>query len=259
MGDRALVNRAASPDWLAFCRECGDDIANALSRLPARADREGVLGTGVGGDETTVVDDAAERAVVARLEALHADEVEFTLVSEELGERKFGDGELRIVVDPIDGSVNAKRILPFFSFSIAIANGPRMGDVQFGYVRDLGSGEEWWAVRGSGAWLDGRRLGDERPKDELELLLLEGTYTSNIAKLAPAFVGLAYRLRVMGSLALALCQLAAGRADAVASLRPIRALDIAAAQLLLRETGLAIDLPDAPPFAASPLDTVARS
>ena len=63
----------------------------------------------------------------------------------------------------------------------------------------------------------------------------------------------------MGSLALALCQLAAGRADAVCSLRPIRAVDIAASQLLLRETGLAIDLPDSPPFAAHPLDTVSRS
>ena len=248
-----------SRDWLGFCRACGDDVGRVLAGLPARADREGVLGTGSGGDETTVVDDAAEQAVVARLEDLHREEVGFTLVSEELGERVFGEGELRIVVDPIDGSVNAKRVLPFFSISIAVANGPRMDDVKFGYVRDFGSGEEWWATRGGGAWLDGRRLGDERPKGELEVLMLEGTYTSNIAELAPAFVRLAYRLRVMGSLALALCQLAAGRADAVASLRPIRALDIAASQLLLAEVGLAIELPDAPPIGESPLDTVARS
>jgi myo-inositol-1(or 4)-monophosphatase len=245
--------------WLALCRSCAEDVARVLVERPARADREGVLGTGVGGDETTLVDDAAERAVVARLEALHAEGAQFTLVSEELGERRFGDGALRFVVDPIDGSVNAKRVLPFFSLSIAIADGARMEDVAFGYLRDFGSGQEWWAARGEGAWLDGTRLGDERPKAEIELLMLEGTFTHNVAELTPAFVGLAYRLRIMGSLALALCQLAAGRADAVCSLRPIRAVDIAAAQLLLRETGLAIDLPDARPFAASPLDTVARS
>ena len=251
----------SSPDWLAFCRGCAAGVERVLADLPKRSDREGVIGTGVGGDETTLVDDAAERAVVARLEALHAEGLNFTLVSEELGERVFGDGDggLRIVVDPIDGSVNAKRVLPFFSLSIAIASGARMDEVDFGYVRDFGSGEEWWAERGGGAWLDGRRLGDERPKDELEVLMLEGTYTTNIAKYAPALVGIAYRLRVMGSLALALCQVAAGRVDGVASLRPIRSLDIAAAQLLLRETGLAIDLPDAPPFGDSLLDAVSRS
>jgi myo-inositol-1(or 4)-monophosphatase len=246
-------------DWLELCRGCSADVAASLGGLPGRADREGVVGVGEGGDETTVVDDAAERAVVARLEALHAQGVDFTLVSEELGERAFGSPERRVVVDPIDGSVNAKRLLPFFSISIAVADGNRMGDVHFGYVRDFGSGEEWWAARGEGAWLDGRRLGGERPKDELELLALEGTYTTNMAELVPRFVGLAYRLRVMGSLALALCQLAAGRVDAVCSLRTIRSLDIAAAQLLLAECGLAVELPDAPPCSESPLDTVARS
>jgi myo-inositol-1(or 4)-monophosphatase len=248
-----------SRDWLELCCGCADDVGRVLAGLPTRAGREVVVGSGAGGDDTTRVDDAAERAVVARLEALHADGVEFTLVSEELGERDFGGGALRIVVDPIDGSVNAKRHLPFFSISIAIADGALMDDVEFGYLRDFGSGEEWWASRGEGAWLNERRLGDERPKDELEILMLEGTFTSNIAAVSPALVGLAYRLRVMGSLALAPCQLAAGGGDAVCSLRPIRSLDIAAAQLLLRECGFAIDLPDTGPFGQSPLDTVSRS
>jgi myo-inositol-1(or 4)-monophosphatase len=63
----------------------------------------------------------------------------------------------------------------------------------------------------------------------------------------------------MGSLALALCNLAAGRVDAVCSLKAARAVDIAAAQLLVRECGLAIDGPDAPPFGRAPLDTSAHS
>ena len=249
-----------STDWLELCRGCAEDVDRVLAELPGRADREGVLGTGEGGDETTIVDDAAERAVLARLEALHADGVDFTLVSEELGERVFGaGGELRIVVDPIDGSVNAKRILPFFSISIAVARGTRMDDVEFGFVHDFGSGEEWSASRGGGAWLNGERIGSQRPRDEPEILMLEGTFTHNMAELTPAFVGVSERLRVMGSLALALCQLADGRADGVCSLRAIRSLDIAAAQLLLHEVGLAIELPDSPPFGESPLDTVARS
>jgi myo-inositol-1(or 4)-monophosphatase len=63
----------------------------------------------------------------------------------------------------------------------------------------------------------------------------------------------------MGSLALSLCHLAAGRIDAVCSLKPARAVDIAAAQLLVRERGLAIDLPDAAPFTNAPLDLEGRS
>ena len=133
---------SAVTDWLELCRGCAEDVGRVLGELPGRADREGVLGTGGGGDETTIVDDAAEHAVLVRLEALHADGVDFTLVSEELGERVFGGGDLRIVVDPIDGSVNAKRVLPFFSISIAIARGTRVDDVEFGFVHDFGSGEE---------------------------------------------------------------------------------------------------------------------
>lgn len=72
-------------------------------------------------------------------------------------------------------------------------------------------------------------------------------------------VGLAYRLRVMGSLAVSLCHLAAGRVDGVCSLKPARSVDIAAAQLLVRECGLAIDLFEAPPLEAAPLDLAGRS
>jgi myo-inositol-1(or 4)-monophosphatase len=72
-------------------------------------------------------------------------------------------------------------------------------------------------------------------------------------------VGLAHRLRIMGSLAISLCHLAAGRVDAVCSLKGARSVDIAAAQLLVLECGLAIDLPEAPPFGQAPLDTEGRS
>ena len=72
-------------------------------------------------------------------------------------------------------------------------------------------------------------------------------------------VGLAYRLRIMGSLALALCNLAAGRLDGVCSLKGARSVDVAAAQLLVRERGLAIELVESPPFLDAPLDLEARS
>jgi len=244
-------------DWLALCRDCVADLRRVLSELPTRAEREPVLRRGEGGDDTTAIDAAAEAAVVARLEAVGED---FVLVSEELGERSFGSGgPRRVVVDPIDGSVNAKRGIPFFALSLAVADGPTMADVAFGYVYDFGSGEEWTAKRGGGAFLDGARLGGVGPKREIEILSFEGTTTDFIAENAPLVAGLARRLRVMGSLALSLCHLAAGRVDAVCSLKAARAVDIAAAQLLVREAGLAIDLFESPPFGAAPLDLAMRS
>jgi len=244
-------------DWLATCRLCVADIREVLERLPTRVEREPVLQRGQGGDDTTAIDQAAEDAVVERLEALGED---FVLVSEELGERTFGSGgTLRVVVDPIDGSVNAKRGIPFFSFSLAVAEGPTMVDVFFGYVYDFGTGEEWTAERGKGAFLAGVRLGVVAPKDPIEIVSFEGTTTPAVAERVQGMVGLAERVRVMGSLALTLCHLAAGRVDAACCLKPIRSVDIAAAQLLLRELRISIELFDDPPLASAPLDLVMRS
>jgi myo-inositol-1(or 4)-monophosphatase len=243
--------------WLEACRAAVEDVRAVLVELPGRAEREPVVGAGLGGDETTAIDEAAERVVVARLQATGEP---FTLVSEELGELRFGDGgSTWVVLDPIDGSLNAKRGIPFFSLSVAVAEGPTMRDVVFGYVYDFGSREEWTARRGEGAWLNRAPLGPERPKDRLEILSFEATMTSYVAERAAAFVGVAHRLRIMGSLALSLCHLAAGRVDGVCSLKPARSVDIAAAQLLVREQGLAIDLFEAPPFERAPLDVEGRS
>ena len=180
----------------------------------------------------------------------------YRIVSEEIG--IYGDHRFTIVVDPIDGSLNAKRGIPFFSISIAVAEGDTMGDVVFGYVFDFGSGEEWTATRGGRALLNREPI-VERPKDELEILSFEATTTQYVSENAARFDGVAHRLRVMGSLAITLCHLAAGRVDGVVSLKGARSVDIAAAQLLVREQGLSIELPEAAAFLEAPLDLEARS
>ena len=241
-------------DWLQLCRSAVADVDAVLERLPTRAEREPVIGTGQGGDETTAIDQAAEEAILARVQAAAG-----TVVSEEVGH--VGAGALPlVVVDPIDGSLNAKRGIPFFSLSIAVAEGETMDDVVFGFVHDFGSREEWTARRGEGAWLNEQPLGAVRPKNEVEILSFEATLTSLVARDSPKIADLAHRLRIMGSLALSLCHLAAGRVDAVCSLKPARSVDIAAAQLLCRELGLAVDLFDVEePFGAAPLDLEQRS
>ena len=249
--------KAEAHDWLAFSRACVRDLEDVLHALPTRDEREPVLRAGEGGDDTTAIDAAAEEAIVGRLDALGLD---LTLVSEELGIRSFGSGGgLRVVVDPIDGSVNAKRGIPFFSLSLAVAEGDTMDDVSFGFVYDFGSREEWVAERGRGAFLDGAPLTGPGPKETIEILSLEGTTTEAIALVVPGLLGVAQRVRVMGSLALSLCHLAAGRVDAVCCLKPARSIDIAAAQLLVRERGVAIELFEDPPFGRAPLDLGQRS
>jgi myo-inositol-1(or 4)-monophosphatase len=138
-------------------------------------------------------------------------------------------------------------VVPFFALSIAVADGATMDDVFFGYVHDLGTGEEWVAVRGEGASLNGQPLTGPLPKETIELLSFEATRTDLIAECVGGFA------------ALSLCHLAAGRFDGVVSLKPARSVDIAAAQLLVRERGLAIELPEDGPFGAAQLDLAGRS
>jgi myo-inositol-1(or 4)-monophosphatase len=246
-------------DWLEVARLIAQDVDAVLAEQPTRLEREPVVAAGAGGDETTAADAAAEHAAVARLEELAASGARFTLVSEELGERSFGAHTPRLVLDPIDGSMNAKRGVPFFSVSLAVATGPTMRDVFFGYVFDFGTREEWVGRRGEGTFLNNVRVTGPGPKEEPEILSFEATRTDSVAAQIVDRVGFAPRTRVMGSLALTLCHLAAGRVDAVCSLKPARSVDIAAAQLLVTERGFAIDLPDRPPFAEAPLDVSPHS
>jgi myo-inositol-1(or 4)-monophosphatase len=210
-------------------------------------------GRGEGGDTAYVIDRAAEDAVFREIEGLGEP---LTAVSEERGEVHIaGGGPTRLIIDPVDGSLNAKRGLPFACVSIAIASGPRMADVEVGWVAELDPrlseedeprrGRDWWAVKGEGAFRDGEQLAPLQP-GPLEVLGLETARPELVAAAASAIASVdARRLRVLGSVAMTLCLVAAGQLDAMLSLRPIRSVDAAAAQLLVKETGGAVAFPAA--------------
>src|SRR5215217_1787676 len=148
-----------TPDWLGAARRAAQALGAILAKSPTTAERVIETGErGEGGDRTLEIDAAAERAVFAELERLHDDGARFTVVSEERGTVDYGGEGTLVVVDPIDGSMNAKRGISHHALSIAVAEGDTMADVVFGYVYDLGPGEEWVAERGAGAQLDGRDL-----------------------------------------------------------------------------------------------------
>src|SRR5581483_6569192 len=149
---------ALEADWLTASRRAAEGLRAVLADNPTTSDRVRETGTtGGGGDQTLLIDEWAEDAVFRELAAVHDQGHRFCAVSEERGTVDFGDSRVRVVVDPIDGSTNAKRGLPHHALSLAVADGPTMADVAFGYVLDLGPGEEWWARRGEGAFLNGER------------------------------------------------------------------------------------------------------
>jgi myo-inositol-1(or 4)-monophosphatase len=229
-------------DWIEACRKTVADQRELFARTRGIDARTSYAGIGEGGDRTLEIDRDAEEIVFAELERLHRGGAAFTAISEERGEVVFGDGSstTRVVVDPIDGSLNARRTLPSFALSIAVASGPSMADVELGFVHDFGSGEEFTAERGRGAVLDGDELLARGPGYGLELVGLEGTKPERIVPLVEGLAGKAYRIRGLGSLALTLCYVAAGRFDGMLSGRPARSVDVAAAQLIAREAGASV-------------------
>ena len=113
-------------------------------------------------------------------------------------------------------------------------------------------------MKGGGAFLQGEPISGA-PKDRVEFLSIEATRAALVYDRLRVLAPLTDRVRVMGAQALTYCHMAAGRTDAVAVLRPSRAVDYAAGQLVIRERGLAIELIDDPPIGKAPLDLVGRS
>jgi myo-inositol-1(or 4)-monophosphatase len=256
---------ALTAGWLGLCRHAAEALRDVLAEAPSTRQRAVETGErGEGGDRTLVIDSAAEDAVFALLDELHAGGYRFRAVSEERGEVDYGDPRVVVVVDPIDGSLNAKRDLPHHAISIAVADGPTMADVAFGYVYDYGPGEEWVARRGQGAMLDGDpldpELGERRNRaGKLEVIGLESADPRWIAEVADLLPEQAARVRALGSIAITLCQVAAARLDGMFTIKRTRAVDAAAGQLIVREAGGHVAFPGFADPLGAPLDLVAHS
>jgi myo-inositol-1(or 4)-monophosphatase len=256
---------ALDADWLGVSRRAASSLRGMLEESPSTRERARETGTrGSGGDWTLEIDRSAESLVVKELAALAEDGYQFVAVSEERGAIDFGDDDVKVIIDPIDGSLNAKRRIPHYALSIAVAGGETMAEVEFAYVYDFGPSEEWWAARSEGAWLNGERLDtgltERRGRDgRLEVLGIESADPRWVAGSIDSLADVAYRLRAIGTIASALCQVAAARFDAMVSLRRVRAVDAAAGQLIVREAGGVVSFPgdDAPLGVA--LDPVPRA
>jgi myo-inositol-1(or 4)-monophosphatase len=251
---------ALSADWLGASRRATAELRRILHEAPTSQERVKETGNrGEGGDQTLVIDQGAEDAVFAELEKLHDGGARFSALSEERGLVDFGSEDVLVVIDPIDGSMNAKRGLTHHAISIAVAAGNTMGDMEFGYVFDFGPDEEWVARRGEGVLLDGKPLPEPPPPrhDEdgkIELVAIESADPRWIAKRMDHLVEHVHRVRAMGTIAVSLCQVALTRVDGMATLWKTRSVDAAAAQLIVRESGGFVRFPGNGGDLDAPLD-----
>ena len=255
---------ALAADWPGAARAAVEELRRILDGAAEAGERGLQTGTrGAGGDRTLAIDAAAEAAVFRQLDRLHAQGHRFAAISEERGRVDFGADPARpvsVVIDPLDGSRNARRGLAHHALSLAVADGPTMADVAFGFVYDFGPGEEWLARRGEGAWCNGMPLDPDVPEQRvggrLELVGVESADPRWLRDSADALVATAHRLRALGAIAVSLCQVAGARLDGMVTLRRSRAVDVAAAQLIVRESGGVVEFTACTGPLAAPLDVL---
>lgn len=223
--------------YLELFKNIGSELQKKFPNIYKSENKGKIVGNGKGGDKTTLIDRFAEDIIVKKLEDFHKRGNDFTLISEELGTRKFGKSDNMVLVDPLDGSVNAKRGLPFFSVSIAFIEGEKLKETKVGYVLNLMNNDEFYAVKGSGAFLNNEKIRIKNSKNsELGIVGIEAPikdslrYITKIGK----FSG---RVRIMGSVALDLCYTASEAFDVCVFPFKSRSVDFAAGKLILEEAG----------------------
>ena len=231
-----------SEQWLDTFKEIGGKMRGGLTEILSREGGKVPLGKGAGGDKTFPVDKWAEDIIISALERAQKEGEIFTLISEELGVRKFGQGGKVVLVDPIDGSNNAKTGIPFFSSSMALLNGDTLSELAAGYVINLSTGDEFWALRGQGAYKNGKRIRTSATEDITIVAYEASSPKSDLPRLLPLLMH-AKRTRCFGSTALDLSYLASGAISLFATATASRAFDYAAGMLIVEEAdGVITDL-----------------
>lgn len=228
--------------WLDIFKKIGMKMRTGIAEVLGREDGKVALGRGAGGDRTFPVDKWAEDIIIAELDKAHRQGESFTLISEEVGIRKFGDGTKVVLVDPIDGSNNAKNGVPFFAMAIALLNGNTLSDLAVGYVINLAVEDEFWAIRGQGAYKNGLPIRTPAT-DAITIVAFEASNPAqDIPRIFP-LIAQAKRIRCFGSTALDLVYLASGAISVFATATASRTFDYAAGMLILKEAdGVITDL-----------------
>jgi myo-inositol-1(or 4)-monophosphatase len=220
-------------------RAIAAEVRSTIEPLAGSSRGRQVMGLGAGGDHTVFVDSLAEEIAIRHLEEAYRSGLRFRVVSEELGERDFGGQEI-ILVDPVDGSVNAKHGIPYYCVVLAAAEGERLSDVTLGFVSNLVNGDEFFAERGAGAFRARVPLrAPAMPVDggRFDLIQIDAPAPLDALEVARPLIRNSDRLRVLGSAGLNVCYTAAGAISLQVAPVPVRAFDLAGPLLILAESG----------------------
>jgi len=220
------------------------------------------LGIGAGGDPTRQVDLAAENAIV---NTLINHRISFTLISEESGITEYGKTayEHYVTVDPIDGTTNVMRGIPFYATSLAVSTKPMLNTIHTALVADLAHDKTYTAQLGLGARRNGKTISPSKTANLKEAVIGMDLNAFGTQKLVPKLAGLIQKtrhLRHLGANALELCYVADGTTDAFIDVRGrLRTTDMAAAWLITKEAGAKITALDGKPLNVKldPKQTVA--
>lgn len=191
------------------------------------------VGIGASGDKTHQIDKAAEDII---LSGLQDSGESLTIVSEEAGTKDISGGGKTVLIDPVDGSRNAVSGIPFYCTSIAVADGNTVGDIELAYVVNLINGDEFWAEKGKGAFLNGEMITTQ--KDDIFYLVAYEAQVphQDIPRIIP-LLSEARKTRCLGATALDLSYLASGAISVFANPSPSRSFDFAGGWLLVKEAG----------------------
>lgn len=186
-------------------------------------------------DLVTDADKAAEKFVVEQLQKLFP---QHGILGEE-GARIEGTTDYLWVIDPIDGTTNFAHAFPYFAVSLGLVKG---NEVVLGVVYNPVSKECFWAEKGGGAFLNGEKITVSKEEKVLTSLLATG-FAYDVATTSQDNVGAYERtlkasqgVRCLGSAALDLCQVAAGRIEAFWE-RSLMPWDITAGSIIVQEAG----------------------
>jgi myo-inositol-1(or 4)-monophosphatase len=218
---------------IADLRKIGTSLIKEIPGLRHSPDIKIPLGIGAGGDKTFRIDRRAEEIVLAGLASLKEP---ITIISEELGTQELNGGGMRVVIDPIDGSKNAISGIPIYCTSIAVSSGENLSGVTFSYIINLVSGDEFWAEKGKGAFMNGERLHAQHD-DELYLAAYEAQSPGRDIPSIMPLLSWAKKTRCLGSTALDLAYLASGSISVFVCPSPSRSFDFAGGWLLVKEAG----------------------
>jgi len=234
--------------WMQILVQCRDNVQKGIRPLLKEMRKpQPNLGIGAGGDPVKKIDLAAEKAI---MDTLQKHKVTFTLISEESGMIEYGTNpqQCYVTTDPIDGTTNLIRGLPFYATSIALSNEPTLGAVHSALVTDLFHGTTYTASKGTGAFRDNKRIIPSSNIAVEESVIGIDLNSYRIQKLAPkltALMGEAKHMRHFGANALELCYVADGTIDAFIDIRgKLRTTDMAAASLIIKEAGSIISTPE---------------